>query len=196
MPGQLFSFGKWNSYCSEKPLKFGNKQSRESGCNTAHQSWAETLSCSCSVREVDQDYPQTWYLGTSPLIWRAWFMSQKRLQAHLHTLNLAGGLWPWHCPYLPQPKVGDWVLLAMTLLWDFVLGWDPYHLPKSRQWTPSGGFSFQKSRHPLEPMSGRGVSSTNQTDLDEKMHNKEPDCFWRSKKDESVNFCSKWEAEL
>lgn len=59
-----------------------------------------------------------------------------------------------------------------------------------------GFFFFQKSRYPLGPTSRGDVSSTHLKDLDEERHSKEPACFWRSEKDESVNFCSKWEAEL
>lgn len=125
----FITFGRWNSCCSEKPLKVMNRQPRESGCNSAHQSPAEALSCCCSVRKVDQGYPQTWHLGSSPLTWRAWFTSQRRLQAHLHSLNLV-----WFGPHIVpiyhilKSEIGSY--WQRTLLWAFVLGWDAKHFPK------------------------------------------------------------------
>lgn len=57
-------------------------------------------------------------------------MSQKRLQAHLHSLNLVWGRWPSHCPDSPHPKLGDCVLLAMhSPLLSFRFGLSSQTLP-------------------------------------------------------------------
>lgn len=117
--------------------------------------------------------------------------------------NLVQGFCPLHClPFGWCPKWdirSCWQHVCFSPL-SFGLGWDPKHFLDGGQWIPSGDgfclFVFQKSRYPLGPMSGGGVSSAHLKDLDEERHSKKPGSFWRSEKDESVSFSSKWEAEL
>lgn len=190
-------YGRWNNYCSEKPLKFVNQQSGESGCSTDwwvtcrdiillfSERGGSRLSPNLTFREFSFNMEGMAHVSeetASPFA-----QLKSCLRSLTLTLSLFATSWSGRLGLTGSALSSEllsWAEIANT--WDTTNG---------GQWTLSGGF-FQKSRHPLAPMSRRGVSSTNQTDLDEKMHSKEPDCFWRSKKDESVNFCSKWEAEL